>query len=390
MSELELDQGCFGGFRFHSLSMAGADWWISASLPATFGGMLLVHVFGWIGSPAVTASLIILWCTGIAVQALMGWLYVRMVSTTRRSGSGMSDLRSGSMQNGISGPLRATVSIAGIWISPQPSKNLTGVAIVRLWLMLLVAMMLLALGAQGMDALTTVERGSGADQRSWWIMPSLGNEPVDRPWLAAAWMVSLQAIWQWLPLPQSFGRVGWTVIAAMFTTSKTPGASNSAILTVEAVAGRTIRSTRWTGIIMAVGGLAAINTAPTPGMALILLSVWLLASTRSSDLHFLARSCDDGITMGRWASKLSIHQWRQRRDNLRQQRQQTDAVRAAHQREQAEAAESTRRSMDAEQAEIVLTKLHASGMQSLTESERELLRRVSESVRRNRQTDSDP
>jgi hypothetical protein len=260
-------------------------------------------------------------------------------------------------------------------------------------------------------------------------------ESIDRPWIAAAWILILQAGWQLLPLPQSLGRVGWAILIGWLApihasledrwkaddhwrpkansivgshsnsrdessrdeSSRDDSSArfNRPPLDAWAIAAVSARRVRWwlvglafmvliTGVIaiQATGFASESGGQPFPIFAgIVLLSLWLFASSRSEDLFaiqaILAEQGEIGQLHGKMGARPMWQRWRERRTELAH----TTRLRAAAAREQAEAS-------DASRVDEILQRMHKSGPDSLTNEERELLQRVSEAIRRQRERDN--
>nr|WP_231603792.1 hypothetical protein [Neorhodopirellula pilleata] len=238
------------------------------------------------------------------------------------------------------------------------------------------------------------------------IVDGQSESGVDRPWVAAAWMFGLQAIWQVLPMPQSLGRVGWSVVLGWLsptlsaeqssdTRSLEPWESFDAAERRDATIGpdalMSTRRVRWWVLGFAfstlIVGILAIRLAgfttesggqPLPVFAgVVLMSMWLFASSRNEDLFAIALTLSENGEIGRLANALHpIAAWRTIRD-MKSQRDRTTRLKAAVAAERAEAS-------DAARVDEILQRLHEQGPDSLSRDERDLLQRVSEAIRRQR------
>ena len=219
-------------------------------------------------------------------------------------------------------------------------------------------------------------------------------------------MFVLQAIWQLLPLPQSLGRVGWSVVLGWLTPalpSSEPARRDSlppwALLdpaerrdaTIGPDALRSTRRVRWWILgfafsTLVVGALAirlaglttASGVEPFPVFAgVVLLSMWLFASSRNEDLFAIALTLSENGEIGRLADTLHpVAAWRKMCE-LKSQRERTTRLKAAVAAEHSEA-------NDAARVDDILQRLHEQGQESLSREERALLQRVSEAIRRQR------
>ena len=155
-----------------------------------------------------------------------------------------------------------------------------------------------------------------------------------------------------------------------------------------------LRRIRWCVIGLAffalVAGVFAIQSSgisgesggqPFPVFAgVVLLSLWLFASSRSEDLFATQLTLAENGETGQLHGKVGVRsEWRRRRER-RNERARTEQLRATAAREQSEAS-------DAARVDDILERMHQSGVESLTKEERELLSRVSEAIRRQRERD---
>lgn len=360
--------------------------------------LLLIAVPAFISTDTATgsfeASLVLLavWTIGLLGQCLIAQCWLG------RSGKEAGDSR------GLPSTEVVTLTIGGVWAAP-PSEELTlndiepeganrsdrrglsGAArLVMMW-----ASVLVALGVAAWSCL---------------IVDGRLESGVDRPWVAAAWMFGLQAIWQVLPLPQSLGRVGWSVVLGWLSPAMSDGLSASrnaidawdplgpaeqrdAMIGPDAL--MSTRRVRWWILGFAfstlIVGILAIRLAgfttesggqPLPVFAgVVLLSIWLFASSRNEDLFAIALTLSENGEIGRLADAFDpMVAWRKLRE-FKSQRVRTTRLKAAAAAERAEAS-------DAARVDEILQRLHDQGQGSLSRDERELLQRVSEAIRRER------
>ena len=367
--------------------------------------LLLIAVPAFISTDTATgsfeASLVLLavWTIGLIGQCLIAQCWLG------RSGKEASNSR------GLPSTEVVTLTIGGVWAAP-PSEQLTlndvepeganrsdrrglsgATRLVMMW-----ASVLVALGVAAWICL---------------IVDGRLESGVDRPWVAAAWMFGLQAIWQVLPLPQSLGRVGWSVVLGWLSPMMSAGPSASrhvasasrhaidawdplgpaeqrdAMIGPDAL--MSTRRVRWWILGFAfstlIVGVLAIRLAgfttesggqPLPVFAgVVLLSMWLFASSRNEDLFAIALTLSENGEIGRLADAFDpMAAWRKLRE-FKSQRVRTTRLKAAVAAERAEAS-------DAARVDEILQRLHDQGQGSLSRDERELLQRVSEAIRRER------
>lgn len=302
-----------------------------------------------------------------------------------------------------------TVTIGGVWTTVPPlsasddsglgkpgevrAPSLAGaIRTIMLWLTIVAA-----LGAAAMICFMI--------DRSW-------ESSVDRPWMAAGWMFAIQGIWQLLPVPQSLGRVGWSILVGWCSPSQLKGpraelTTNSnaflfpddrsseqrdAAIGPDAV--MSTRRTRWWmvgfALVTLVVGVLAIQWAgfstqsggrPLPVFAgVVLLSMWLFASSRNEDLFAIQLTLSENGEIGRFQDSFNpALAWRNAKA-AKLQRARDARLKAALVRERDEAS-------DASRVDEILQRLHEKGRESLSADERDLLGRVSAAIRRERQRD---
>ncbi|WP_283431393.1 hypothetical protein [Neorhodopirellula lusitana] len=248
------------------------------------------------------------------------------------------------------------------------------------------SLVLISLGLMTLLCLTISSWGDGEQ----------GTLRLDRPWIAACWMLCLQGVWQFLPLPQSLGRVAWSIMAGWWIQQseesrlRDRSELDETDFRLEAI--RSTRCVRWamvgtafatliTGItaIQALGLTDELGVRPTPLIAgIVLLSVWLFASSRNADLFAIQYALAENSELGRLADRWSVKQFWGTFQKRRLQRAQDERLRAAVAKERAEA-------VDASKVDEILQRMHDDGPESLSNEERDLLKRVSEAIRQERE-----
>lgn len=316
--------------------------------------------------------------------------------------------------------LDLTITVGGTWLLPRPVF-----AVLPLWGCTLLSLV-------GISATAAALAEPQQIQTGWTlaVMPSLGSASVDRLPAAAAWIWCLQAVWQTLPIPGSLGRVGWSAVVHVLSGGKSSCrvmrlAVNASAIVMLLSALMAVRS----GESGAFGYRAPESSRPAgnsatsgqqefgqrgddwtrqaaegPGdlglpsqaswttvLALATLSAWMFASSRGSDLPALQHQLDrtapttplgsEPSWLSSWRTATNWRGWKANWRGWRRQRQNRKRLLAAVARERGEA-------RDVQEAEQVLRKLHEHGMASLSRQERDLLQRVSETVRRQRQSTS--
>ncbi|MFG0255717.1 MAG: hypothetical protein ACF787_11590 [Rhodopirellula sp. JB053] len=228
------------------------------------------------------------------------------------------------------------------------------------------------------ESATSAVDGSGA-----WIAS------IDRPWIAAAWMFCLQGFWQLLPVPQSLGRVGWSSVIGLFASVDEEATSE--IMR----ANHAVRSVRWWiigfAVLTLIGGVIAIRASDISSQAggrafpafagITLLAMWLVASTRGEDLFASQLTIAENGETGVMRARYGIGPVLLRRKQRRLEKERLRRLRETAQRERSEASDATR-------ADEILQRLHSDGPASLSEEERQILGRVSEAIRRERERDA--
>ncbi|EMI54445.1 hypothetical protein [Rhodopirellula sallentina] len=289
---------------------------------------------------------------------------------------------------------RGETGFAGHYENSKSSilESFSGVSrVLALWSAQLMALGLAALACLLLDRWTqgpfvsgAVDSGTSAvDGSGAWIAS------IDRPWIAAAWMFCLQGFWQLLPVPQSLGRVGWSSVIGLFANVDDDAASE--IMR----ANHAVRSVRWGiigfAVLTLVGGVIAIRASDISSQAggrafpafagITLLALWLVASTRGEDLFASQLTIAENGETGVMRARYGIGAILLRRKQRRVEKERLRLLRETAQRERSEAT-------DAARADEILQRLHSDGPGSLSEEERQILGRVSEAIRRERERDA--
>ena len=206
-----------------------------------------------------------------------------------------------------------------------------------------------------------------------WQLPSVGLGEVDSVWRTATWLCFMQMIGQMCPLPRTLGR---QILASSVNVFGSRLEVSSQVrlfrLLVETCALLVLGIGIWL--------MVAQQEVSGAGWPLFVgLGVLLWVSSRWSDaLRIL-----EGLEMARQRADLSdrksvfssVRQKLKRWQELRR-------IRRAHRLEQGEA-------VDAQRVDEILNRLHSEGIQSLDVQDRRLLERVSESLRKERQSETD-
>lgn len=382
------NSACFGrGIRWFLYSSGSIDWSVAMSLPLGLSAILLLIL----GPPLMTSGNVaetstdlgsvrhhlgwlIAWMTGLILQIVMTQLVL-----SRRWGNA-SQVHDSSVDQGNGSRPIVTVTIGGVWTTvSQSSGGDASRRIVGLWSMILLALSAISIGSLILDTFSATS--------------------VDRFGLVVAWIFAVQCLWQFLPLPQSLGRSGWSIIVAWFTPAGST-VEDHVEDELSVMIGSDVRTQsliglnrmRWCvigfAIVSLIVGILAIRasglTAATGGRpamvfaGVALLTVWLFASSRNEDLFAIQLSLTESGDLGRIGWRWSPLTFWQRVRNARIQRAATERLRATVIREHGEAS-------DASKVDEILERMHRDGFDSLSTEEIELLQRVSSAIRRERE-----
>ncbi|MBB3208643.1 hypothetical protein FHS27_004475 [Rhodopirellula rubra] len=410
------------GVRWWFCAIGRVQWSIAISLPlAAIAIILIAMAPAMLGgdhndSGAWALSLATVWCVGLLIQAII----TQTLFSVRRPLTAFGEnLRSFVTSDSILGH-SVTLTIGGVWIAipdllesfnddpimdlhddpyydggsggfasptyrPTILESFGGASrVLALW-----SALLMALGVAALVCLV-------CDR--FWFGAATGNDDVsaasialmDHPWIASAWILCLQVFWQLLPVPQSLGRVGWSAVIGLFSTVEDETASDLA------KANHAVRSVRWwivgAALVTLICGVLAIRSSGISTQAggrafpafagVTLLALWLLASTRNEDLFAsqltLAGNHETGVMKSRFGVRATL----KRRKLKRLEQERVQKLRETVERERSEAS-------DAARADEILQRLHANGPSSLSKEERDILSRVSEAIRRERERDND-
>ncbi len=215
--------------------------------------------------------------------------------------------------------------------------------------------------------------GSGGNSAPLWHPPSLGLTAADSIPRAAAWLLWIQAVCQLFPLPGTLGRI--TVISLV--SLGFPGLADAA---KASLARRCMKGFAVLTGFVAVGLFATDAAMQFPRSILLLVlagALWI--SARSHDLrelierfHFAA----DGVGLDEQGATVvdRVRRW--------------SVARRRRQRLVATAKEERQEAVDAARLDAILEQLCRDGVDSLSEEERGVLKRVSERLRRVRKDDA--
>ncbi|MEM9365453.1 MAG: hypothetical protein AAGD07_05615 [Planctomycetota bacterium] len=375
----------------------------------TLGGSLGTDATGpWVGRWVLALGG--LWFALILAQTALAWLVMRACHAH---------------------PIRLTLTIGGVWTAPIPASHWrddeqsrglserseghldravqrprTGLLVMRpdsgltliVWAAILMLLMIVASGC-----LLFHHRIRGGT-----LIPSLGSSSADQPLVAMAWLACLQAAWQSLPMPQSLGRAGWVAMIVMFrellsrwrSNRRSPVQATVTPLSMDSkiALNMTRRCVRLLSIATLVGGFlllqltlgsltwesnSGIDVSPVLGptwLAIGVASLSMFLSASARDLPALVDACASEEEDAASPSNRSPRPrgWITRFRDRRREKRQTQQLRDASVRERSEAEDAIR-------ADAVLARLHDSGPESLSEDDRQVLQRVSEALRREKE-----
>ncbi|MEO9934087.1 hypothetical protein [Rhodopirellula bahusiensis] len=360
---------CFGrSIRWPVLQVVGVEISVAMSLPL---GLFAAIAFGvsahltdttasanWQSHAHWMAWLIGFWLMGLLIQTAIAVFHQRSAGVHRGG---------------------CIVSIGGVWAAPtQRPHGISVAGVLMIWSLCMLALGLGSLTLIGVS-LITIDAPLKGDAIVW----------LDDPWAAAAWLWCLQGVWNLLPLPQSLGRVGWALVFALFGGGPTHDpriclrsmrAWIIAMALLTLVGGNLLLST--SGVTSQSGGMAWPAVTGVVG-----LSLWLFTSAGSPDLTAIYESIvrraeytevGERNVIGRFRGRFGpLASWRR----IRARRE--DA--AKHQRLRETMQREHREADDASRVDEILQRLHQDGVASLSRDERELLQRVSEALKNERQ-----
>lgn len=201
---------------------------------------------------------------------------------------------------------------------------------------------------------------------SIWTPPSIGLTKHDSPWLAGAWLCWIQAIFQMFPLNNSIGR---QLLGSLIALSAKHRGVDFRL--------RVLRGSLAVIAIATTGFAIRLYFAGSfPGWLIVLatgVSIWISSRDKNMAGMFLGfqQHAEQIGPIGLRATAKKLIRTRQgrKRSKLALRREHEEAV-------------------DASRLDEVLNRLHEGGADSLSREDRELLQRVSERVRKERDGDS--
>ncbi len=213
---------------------------------------------------------------------------------------------------------------------------------------------------------------------SVWTAPGFGLGSSDTVWLAGAWLLWIQAVCQMFPLPKSLGRVWLVSLVSVLARDVERPQTDTARRLLQVIA--TI-----TAIIAVVSIESEPNLAIPRWPLLLLLAVILWITARGSDVDDMLIAFASTVEPGSEAalSRPARRTWLNRSGQ---------SIRSVWLRRRARKALEQERNeaIDAGKLDDVLGQLHEQGFESLSSSDRALLNRVSEALRRQRDLESAP
>jgi hypothetical protein len=223
------------------------------------------------------------------------------------------------------------------------------------------------------------------EKPAFWSPPNIGRSLSDSTWRIAAWLFWAQAICQMFPLPRTTGREMLGALTRLCS-------KRLDIMHQVVNFRRSLMSIAFLTMVFAIVMTALDSDAVIPRWPVVLLlAVMLWVSAHGRDVaeiivgfqaaEELEQPEDDAEHQDRLASVMAD---RGRPGILARTAQ---AIRARRGRRRiAEAMANERReAMDVDRLDEILHQLHEQGMDSLSSEERAILRRVSDSLRKNRQ-----
>ena len=206
-----------------------------------------------------------------------------------------------------------------------------------------------------------------------WVAPSLGPGESDAVYLAAAWLLFFQALCQACPLPGTLGRQGLVAsVAVMMGRRPLPDQVTSAHIIVRAI-----------GLVLLAGATVWLfrdwGHAYPRGLTLVVLGVLIAVSTRSrstADALSRMKGPEPGYVSDE--TRTLLRRWRDFREHRESRRRLIRVAELEHQE-----------ASDASRLDAILERLRGVGADALTEDERGVLQRVSERLRRIRQSEGE-
>lgn len=202
-----------------------------------------------------------------------------------------------------------------------------------------------------------------------WIAPSFGFTAHDSIWRSAAWLCCVQAAFQMFPLPRTMGR---QVLAALASLCSRRLDLNSQVRVLQ----RCLMAVAIVTLILAIGILVRDeNQASIPRWPLfVFLSVLLWISCYRKDVSQIMAGFQSAAESSEGISSSLLSRVR----SLIRTRRERKKILRTMQRERNEA-------VDAARLDEILHRLHSEGPSSLSDEDRVILDRVSNTLRQQRE-----
>lgn len=218
--------------------------------------------------------------------------------------------------------------------------------------------------------------GVGWPREDWkiWQPPPLGFSSADSIPHASAWLLWLQALCQLFPLPRTLGRLGMISLVALLT----PGSPPAVRLRL---ARRCLRGAAIATAVIALTFVPLDTQLSVPRWPLLLILAGVLwVSVRANDLRDLIERFSRAVDYeDRRDQQPSLaRRFRNYSRSVQRQRRLAEAAKREHEE-----------AVDADQLDAILAKLHQDGLDGLTDQDRAVLQRVSETLRRFRESETE-
>ncbi|MCC9640665.1 hypothetical protein LOC71_00140 [Rhodopirellula sp. JC740] len=359
---------CFGrSIRWPVARVAGVEVSVAMSLPLGIFAAIAIGISAYLADANGTTD----WQTHVH---WMGWLLSFWIAgLALQTSIAIWQQRGANILRGA-----CIVTVAGVWTAPSGRPHSISIAgVLMTWSL---CMLSLGVGSLALIAISLLF-GEATPERSPLVW-------LDDPWAAAAWLWCLQGLWNLTPLPQSLGRVGWSLVIALFGG----GPQNDPRVCLRSMRAWVIAS----ALLILVGGNWILHTTGIMGQpggmawpavaGVVALSLWLFTSSGNADLTAIYESIvrraeytevgeinPIGRLRGKFGPAATWRRYRTTRENRRQEQRLRDAL----QKERQEA-------NDAARVDAILQRLHQDGVESLSADELELLQRVSDALKNER------
>lgn len=217
---------------------------------------------------------------------------------------------------------------------------------------------------------------------SIWVAPGIGLTANDSIWRAAAWLCWAQAVFQMYPLPRTIGRQIFAALTGI--CARHLELSTQVVILRRCLCSLSIMTVAFSIPLMLQPPQSSVLIWPY----LLLMAVLLWVSSQSHEMVEMLNGYRMAMPSGQQSGAAERVQERATvgvveavRNGARNWRNRRRAQRALRQ-ERDEAS-------DAQRLDEILVRLHRHGIESLDPEDRKLLDRVSESLRGQRQSDSE-